>query len=136
MSGRETAEARFWAKVNKTETCWLWVGASNPNGYGRFSVAGKLHYPHRWIYERLVQPIPTGYAIDHLCRQHACVRADHLEAVAWGENTSRGKLGFGLTGRCRSGLHDVSDPQNIYAHAGRRECRPCAVAAQQRRRSA
>ena len=25
---------RFWAKVLKTDTCWLWQGALNATGYG------------------------------------------------------------------------------------------------------
>jgi hypothetical protein len=30
-----TAEQRFWAKVQKTETCWLWQGTKDRNGYGQ-----------------------------------------------------------------------------------------------------
>ncbi|HEU5089071.1 MAG TPA: hypothetical protein VFT99_16560, partial [Roseiflexaceae bacterium] len=26
---------RFWAKVRKTDTCWLWTAATDHNGYGR-----------------------------------------------------------------------------------------------------
>src|SRR5213593_4876701 len=32
--------ARFWSKVQKTESCWLWEGAKDAKGYGLF-------YPHR-----------------------------------------------------------------------------------------
>ncbi len=25
-------EDRFWEKVNKTETCWIWTASKSPNG--------------------------------------------------------------------------------------------------------
>lgn len=31
-----TTAARFWGKVTKTATCWLWTAATDPQGYGRF----------------------------------------------------------------------------------------------------
>ncbi len=34
-------EHRFWAKVLKTATCWLWQGQKNRLGYGRLSKPGK-----------------------------------------------------------------------------------------------
>ena len=34
-------EARFWSKVLKTETCWLWQGTIDRNGYGHFTI-GKV----------------------------------------------------------------------------------------------
>ena len=32
---------RFWSKVNKTDTCWLWIASTDHGGYGRFFVSGK-----------------------------------------------------------------------------------------------
>lgn len=29
---------RFWAKVNKTDSCWLWTGATNSKGYGMLGI--------------------------------------------------------------------------------------------------
>jgi hypothetical protein len=31
----------FWARVQKTETCWLWTGAKTSLGYGRVAYGGK-----------------------------------------------------------------------------------------------
>ena len=28
------AYERFWSKVEKTDTCWLWTGATDQTGYG------------------------------------------------------------------------------------------------------
>ncbi len=55
---------------------------------------------HRFAYAAFVGEIPDGTEIDHLCRDRACVKPDHLELVSRSENlrrrdsfgTSRGHL--------------------------------------------
>lgn len=80
---RPTMEERFWAKVNKTPTCWLWTGALT-EGYGSIGLpgrgAGSMH-AHRYAYELMVAAIPSGETIDHKCRNRACVNPSHLQAV-------------------------------------------------------
>src|SRR3981189_390639 len=39
----------FWSLVKKTETCWLWMGRVNPDGYGQYSNDGH-HVAHRWAW--------------------------------------------------------------------------------------
>ena len=77
--------AKFWAKVEKTESCWLWTGYIY-NGYGRY----RHKRVHRIVYEELVGEIPEGLVLDHLCRVRNCVRPDHLEPVTNVENVRRG----------------------------------------------
>lgn len=37
-----TLPLRFWRKVYADPSgCWLWIGNLYPDGYGRFSVAGR-----------------------------------------------------------------------------------------------
>lgn len=118
--------ARFWAKVDKSGDCWLWVGAQNGRGYGRFSINGRLFYAHRFSWEQVNGSIASGFVIDHLCRDPRCVRPEHLEPVAHGENTSRGPLGFKFDGTCRSGRHDITQPSAVYVQpSGKRRCRAC-----------
>lgn len=89
-------EARFWSKVNKTGGCWLWTGpVISQTKYGAWRVSGETVYAHRWAYEHLVGPIPPKYQIDHLCREHLCVRPDHLEAVTQAENRRRQSVAMG-----------------------------------------
>ncbi len=71
--------------------CWIRRGHLNNKGYGSVSVAGKLMYAHRAMYEQEVGPIPEGLTIDHLCRVRSCMRPSHLEPVPMGENLRRGK---------------------------------------------
>lgn len=83
-------EERFWSKVAKTSTCWLWGGSVRANGYGVFSFQARTMLAHRYAYELLSGPIPTGLVIDHLCRVRNCVNPAHLEAVTQSENVRRG----------------------------------------------
>jgi hypothetical protein len=80
-----TPEERFWEKVNKTDSCWLWIGAKcgkdkHGNGYGTFSIDsdGTMQMTHRYSYELHFGPIPEGIKVLHSCDVKLCVRPDHL----------------------------------------------------------
>jgi hypothetical protein len=99
---KEDIVQRFFRLVLKTETCWLWQGALDKNGYGTFVVGSRTDgsrrhvKAHRWAYERFVGPIPLGFEPDHVCRVNNCVRPDphHLEVVTHRENVRRGRAGI------------------------------------------
>lgn len=80
---------RFWAYVDKTDDCWVWTGYKL-RGYGQLQVKGKTQKAHRVAYELEVGLIPDGLVLDHLCRNRACVRPTHLEAVRQSTNAQRG----------------------------------------------
>jgi len=86
---RKTSTERFWDRVEKTDTCWLWTGSKTQGGYGQLSVDGVCVGAHRIAYRLLIGPYPAGYHIDHLCRVRNCVNPDHLEAVTVAENLRR-----------------------------------------------
>jgi hypothetical protein len=82
-------EDRFWARVVKTDTCWLWEGAQS-TGYGRIQVAGVMMGAHRYSYEMHNNvKVPEHKVVDHLCRVRACVNPAHLEVVSQAENLRR-----------------------------------------------
>lgn len=72
-------EDRFWAFVNKTDSCWLWTGASNPQGYGLFSLNGKLITAASFSYFLAQNEWPKPECL-HDCDNPPCVRPDHLHA--------------------------------------------------------
>lgn len=90
----------FWAKVDKTDTCWNWVGAktaSRPErpqapaspGYGVFNINNRPFYAHRLSYLVHNGPLVDGLVIDHICNNTLCVNPDHLKQVTNRENTLR-----------------------------------------------
>jgi len=91
---RPTEAERFWAKVRKTDTCWIWTAANNGRkGYGVFYPAAGKIYAHRWAYVDTYGEIPSGLVVDHLCCNVRCVNPDHLEAVTNRENLMRADIG-------------------------------------------
>jgi hypothetical protein len=74
----------FMAKVDRRH-CWLWLGALNEGGYGRFQGCMAHRVSHTWFNDA----IPDAYEVDHLCRNPRCVRPSHLEAVTPQENQRR-----------------------------------------------
>lgn len=117
----------FLAKVDKTDTCWLWTGATRPTGYGQFWLNGQCIGAHRAAYLLLVGPIPEGLQLDHLCRTPRCVNPAHLEPVTQLENTMRGES-FAVTNalktHCPNG-HPYSIENTLHSRTSGRICRIC-----------
>lgn len=83
------ATARFWNKVDRTESCWLWQAAVVRNGYGMFRLGSQMVLAHRYAWEVTNGPIPDGKVIDHLCHVRRCVNPTHLDCVSMQENARR-----------------------------------------------
>lgn len=118
---------RFWVKVTQSAAgCWLWT-ASNSNGYGLFSLGGRLCPAHRVSYSALVGPISAGLQLDHLCRTPACVNPEHLEPVTPRVNTLRGRtLPAANAAKTSCPQGHAYDAENTYmTSAGTRQCKEC-----------
>jgi len=71
--------ARFWSRVDKTESCWVWRGKKNVRGYGQFwAAAQRLELAHRTAWRLIRGPIPVGKLALHKCDNPGCVRPDHI----------------------------------------------------------
>lgn len=90
--------ARFWSKVEITDTCWLWRGGVSGDGYGRFRVgrgrAGGVIAPaHQIAYELVTgEPFPAGCDGHHNCDVRVCVRPHILHVVPREPEQHRGYL--------------------------------------------
>lgn len=130
-------DQRFWPKVKKTETCWLWTGKKTRLSYG--SIWGGPERPknlmaHRVSWELNRGPLSDELHIDHLCRVPSCVNPDHLEPVTRSVNAQRGLMGdLGREARkrkqaarthCRHG-HPLNGENKYVTKAGTFMCLKC-----------
>lgn len=124
---------RFWSKVNKTDSCWLWTGAVSC-GYGVFRYEGSMTTAHRAAWIITNGPVPTGKEVMHeVCNHSLCVRPEHLAVGTHEQNMQKAsRLGnMQRTGRpmltrthCING-HELTE-DNVYLYQRRyRKCKKC-----------
>lgn len=73
--------ARFWSRVTKTETCWLFTPTRplGHDGYPAMCYALNTTAPvNRISWMIHYGPIPDGLYVLHACDVKACVRPSHL----------------------------------------------------------
>lgn len=129
--GRPLVERMLYHTNRTAGGCWEWTAArqaptrTGSGGYGFVRIDKTNRMAHRVMYELLVEPIPDGLQLDHLCRNRLCVNPAHLEPVTPLENTQRGMRSRGTPHKthCPQGHPYAGD--NLYVYQGRRHCVAC-----------
>lgn len=119
-----TTRGRFRAFVQKTDTCWMWTGATDRNGYGRFYLSPKDEFyaesgvlrqvgAHQFALAMKLGRWPQQQAL-HRCDTPGCVRQSHLYEGSNTDNmrdkVERGRVPRGEShGRARITEQDVLD---------------------------
>ncbi len=130
----EDKAAAFWAKVEKTDTCWLWMATKDSDGYGlvsyRYPTRLTMH-AHRMAVILAGVKISAKIKVLHKleCPNRNCVRwPKHLYLGTQADNMrdclKAGKNHFANKTTCPNG-HQYS-PENTYVTSkGSRMCRRC-----------
>ena len=100
-------ELSFEARTRRVGNCLVWTGFTNERGYGQIHVEGRRKRAHRYAWERVHGPIPSGMVLDHTCFTPSCVEVGHLRLATKSENGSNraSARNAGLTG-CRNVVRD------------------------------
>jgi hypothetical protein len=150
---KTTEEERFWAKVDKTETCWMWTASKDRRGYGKFCVQRKIVPAHRYAYSLAHGAIPHGLFVCHKCDVPSCVNLEHLWLGSPSDNTADmiKKNRHGAHMKPRAGTHckkgheysvvgvvfrknTVVDSNGVSVTRVYRVCRQCRKDGEKRRR--
>jgi len=97
--------------------CWIWLGATNSEGYGALS--SKRIHCETW--EAVNGRVPRGYVLHHLCRTKLCYRPSHLLCLTRGQHTALHMQDKLLWTHCANG-HPYSEKRDARGH---RWCRVC-----------
>lgn len=120
----------FWRHVNKTETCWLWTGRLDRDGYGQADPYWVTRRAHRVAWTLLVGKIPSKLEPDHLCEAKHCVNPAHMQIVTRAENVRRAvKKPY-----CKRGHEQTKENRVAFPSAPGGRCRLCIEVLEKDRR--
>ncbi len=105
--------------------CWIWVGATNWQGYGVIRNNTRKSFAHRvsWVLHN--GAIPEDLCVLHKCDIPFCVNPDHLFLGTYADNNrdrtekGRGAIRYGNASGCaKLTERDVIEIRRLYAQGG------------------
>lgn len=132
---RRDPMTRFMEKVDQAGPivrpelgpCWIWTGARQGSGYGRFWTGVRIDGAHRFSWESVHGPVPSGFEVDHKCDNPPCVNPTHLQLLTHRANLLRSESNFAATKsrktHCLRG-HEFTEV-NTYVTSAGRHCKTC-----------
>ncbi len=119
--------------VKKTETCWLWTGCHNGQGYGQTKVDGKMRTVHRLSFLQSRGELHPSTHVLHKCDVPACLRPSHLfpgnHKINAADKTAKGRHHSQRKTHCPKG-HPYSG-KNLTVTPRGRQCKACQRAYRQ-----
>jgi ribosomal protein S14 len=80
---------RLWSQVTKTDTCWLWNGEVDDDGYGHITGPdGRRGGVHRLSLAESGVAVEPFVVVMHRCDVPNCLRPDHLRVGTNAENVA------------------------------------------------
>lgn len=76
---KQSNEDRFWSKVTKTHSCWLWTG-SKRGSRAQFALEGTTVSASKYAYFLKTGKMQKArVSLKHMCDAVLCVNPDHME---------------------------------------------------------
>ena len=117
MQGIKNTIDQIWVHIEKTDSCWLWTGRLDRDGYGIWWLDGRNVRPHRIVCEIYQKPIIPPLVSRHLCNIRKCVNPEHIVPGTQKENV-QDQVALGTHSKLRYSDELISKIRTEYSAGG------------------